>query len=144
MTEKKTRLPSLKNLDKKKEKVETEKVNKLLPNIPRLNITELNEQIHAEAKLVYNKIGIAQGNQNKNTNPEWEIRLEGKIEKTSESAMDGRTCNDISGWKYQKRKANKSESTTGRDKSKDIGEIRETQKILGQRQAIQTNHNLLE
>ena len=35
--------------------VETEKVNKLFPNIPTVNITELNKQIHAWAKLVFEK-----------------------------------------------------------------------------------------
>ena len=34
MTEKKTTLPSLKNQDWKKDKVETEKINKLSMNIP--------------------------------------------------------------------------------------------------------------
>ena len=51
MTEKKTTLPSLSNLDRKKVKVETEKVNKILLNIPKSNITELNGIIYAGAKL---------------------------------------------------------------------------------------------
>ena len=39
-------------------KVETEKINKLLPNIPTDNITKLNELIYAGAKLVCDKIGV--------------------------------------------------------------------------------------
>ena len=36
-------------------KVETENVNKLIPNIPTGNITELNELSYTEAKLVCDK-----------------------------------------------------------------------------------------
>ena len=57
MTEKKTTLPSLRNQDWKKIKIEIEKVNKSLPNIPTSNITELNELIYTSKKLVYNEIG---------------------------------------------------------------------------------------
>ena len=45
MTEKKTSLPSLRNQDLKKVKVETVKLNKLLQNIATCNSTELNEVI---------------------------------------------------------------------------------------------------
>ena len=56
MTEKKTRLPSLRNQKRRKVKVETEKINKLLPNIPKRDITELKELISEGAKLVYDKL----------------------------------------------------------------------------------------
>ena len=45
MTEKKTTLSFLRNQDWKKFKIESKKVNKLLPNIPMRNITEINELI---------------------------------------------------------------------------------------------------
>ena len=67
MTEKKITLPSLRKQDWKKIKIETEKVNKLLPDILMGNITELNELIYAGRKLVCEKIGISQGNPNRNT-----------------------------------------------------------------------------
>ena len=38
--------------------VETETINKLLTNVPLNTITELNELIYAEAKLVSDKIGV--------------------------------------------------------------------------------------
>ena len=57
-SEKKTTLPSLRNQDWKTVKTETEKINKLLTNMSMKNITELNEQINAGAKLVCNKIGV--------------------------------------------------------------------------------------
>ena len=61
MTVKKTTLPSLRNQDWKKVKVETEKVNKLLINIPTNNISEQNDLIHTRGKLIRNKIGIPKG-----------------------------------------------------------------------------------
>ena len=57
MSEKKATLPSLRNQGWKNVKVETEKVNSLLKNIPTDNITELNDLIYAGAKLVGDKIG---------------------------------------------------------------------------------------
>ena len=62
----------------KKVKVETEKVNKLLQNIST-DITKLNELIHAQPKLSCDKIWVPQKNPNRNTKPEWEIRLEGWV-----------------------------------------------------------------
>ena len=55
MTEKKTPLPSPRNQDWKKCKVEIEKVNKFLPNIPTGNITGLNKQIYVGENLVIDK-----------------------------------------------------------------------------------------
>ena len=58
MTEKKTALPSLRSQDRKKVKVEIEKINKLFTIIQTNNITELNELIYAGTKLVCDKIGV--------------------------------------------------------------------------------------
>ena len=60
-------------------KVETEKANKLLPNIPIGNITELNELIYAGVKQVCDKISVPEGKLNINTKSGWEIKLEGQI-----------------------------------------------------------------
>ena len=81
MSEKKTTLPSLRSYDWKKVKVETEKINKLLSNIPTGDIIELNELIYAGARLVCKRIGILLRNLKRNTKPGWEIRLEGQIKK---------------------------------------------------------------
>ena len=62
-----------------KVKVETEKIKKLLSNIPRSNIIELNEPIYAEAKLVCDEIGILLRKSNRNTKFGWEIRLNGQV-----------------------------------------------------------------
>ncbi len=40
-------------------KIETNKINHILPYIPTNNITELNELTYVGAKLVYEKIGIS-------------------------------------------------------------------------------------
>ena len=75
MTEKKTILPFLRNEDLKKCKVETEKVNKLLPNVSTGHNTVLNEIIFAGVKLVYDKIVVPLRNPNRNAKSGWEIRL---------------------------------------------------------------------
>ena len=49
---------SLRNIEWKILKIETDKINPILPYIPTNNITELNELIYAGAKLVCERIGI--------------------------------------------------------------------------------------
>ena len=56
MSEKKTILPSLRNQDWKKDKVETEKFNKLLKHIPTDNLTKLNELFYSGAKVSKDEI----------------------------------------------------------------------------------------
>ena len=58
MNSEKTILPSLRNIEWKTLKIETNKINNILPYIPMNNITELNELIYAGAKLVCENIGI--------------------------------------------------------------------------------------
>ena len=70
MAENETTLISLRNQVWKKVKVETEKVNKLLTNIPTGNTTELNELIYIRTKLVCDKIDVPLRNVNRNTKPE--------------------------------------------------------------------------
>ena len=50
MTEKKTSLPSLRNENGQKVRVETVMIKRLLPNIQTGNITEIIEPIYARAK----------------------------------------------------------------------------------------------
>ena len=54
----KTILPSIRNIEWKRIKTETNKINHILPYIPTNNLTELNELIYAGAKLVCENIGI--------------------------------------------------------------------------------------
>ena len=49
MTDKKSTLPSLRNIEWKNVKKETEKINKILVNISTNNITDLNNLIYAGA-----------------------------------------------------------------------------------------------
>ena len=51
MSEKNTRLPSIRNIDWKTVKAETEKISELITHISAKNTTELNELIYAGAKL---------------------------------------------------------------------------------------------
>ena len=57
MSSEKTTLPSLRNIEWKILKIETNKINHILPYMPTNNITELNELIYAGAKLVCEKTG---------------------------------------------------------------------------------------
>ena len=78
---KKTTLSSLRDQDWKIVNVGTEKVNKLLPNIPAGNITELNELIYAGAKPVCDKISVPLRNKIRNTKSGWKINLEEQLKK---------------------------------------------------------------
>ena len=70
----------------KKVKVETEKVNKTLTYIST-DITELSQLIHEREKLVCDNIDIPLMNQNRNTKPGLEMRLEGQIKKVRQARM---------------------------------------------------------
>ena len=81
-----TTLPSLRNIEWRTLKIETEKINQILPHIPTNNITELNELIYVGEKLVCEKIGILSRRKvnwdpltKKKSKPGWKIRLETQI-----------------------------------------------------------------
>ena len=59
MNSKKTTLPSLRSTEWRTLKIETNKINQVLPYISTNNITELNELIYVGDKLVCEKIGIS-------------------------------------------------------------------------------------
>ena len=79
MNSEKANLPSLRNIEWRTLKIQTNKINQVLPYISTNNITELNELNYAGEKLVYEKIGIPSNNTKKKSKPEWEIRLETQI-----------------------------------------------------------------
>ena len=60
MNSEKTILPSLRNIEWKTLKIETNKINHLLPYIPTNNITELDELIYAGANLFVRILGSPQ------------------------------------------------------------------------------------
>ena len=78
MSSEKTTLPSIRNIEWKTLKIETNKINHVLSYIPTNNITELNELIYAGEKLVCEKTRIPSKNTKKQG---WEIRLETQITK---------------------------------------------------------------
>ena len=86
MSSEKTTLPSLRNIEWKTLKIETNKINHILPYIPTNNIVELNELIYAGAKLVCEKIGIPSKSTKKQSKLGWEIRLETQIKKIRKQA----------------------------------------------------------
>ena len=86
MNSEKTILPSLRNIEWKTLKIETNKINHILPYIPTNNITELNELVYAGAKLVCKNIGIPTKSMKKQQKPGWEFRLESQIKKLRKQA----------------------------------------------------------
>ena len=77
MNNEKTILPSLRNIEWQTLKIETNKLNQVLPYIPTNNITELNELIYAGAKLLCETIGIPlklMKSQNQNRKFDWKRR----------------------------------------------------------------------
>ena len=80
MTEKKTTISQEPRLGKKI-KVETEKMDKLLANIPKDNSSELNELIYAGAKLINDSIDVPLRKPNMNIKPGCEISQEGQVKK---------------------------------------------------------------
>ena len=102
MSSEKTILPSLRNIEWKTLKIETKKINHILPYIPTNNITELNELIYAGGKLVCEKIGIPSKSTKKQSKPGWEIRLETQIKKQRKQArMIRKRGAEISGKKEE-------------------------------------------
>ena len=82
----KNKLPSLRNIEWRTLKAETNKINQILPYISTNNITELNELIYARAKLVWEKIGIPSISAKKQLKPGWESRLETQIKNLRKQA----------------------------------------------------------
>ena len=76
MSSEKTTLPSIRNIEWKTLKIETNKINHILPYIRTNNITELNELIYAGGKFVSEKIGIPSKSTRKQSKSGWGIRLE--------------------------------------------------------------------
>ena len=98
----KTILPSLRNIEWKTLKIETNKINHLLPYITTNNITELNELIYAGAKLFCENIGIPSKSSKKQQKAGWEIRLESQIQKLRKLArMTRKSGAEISGEKKE-------------------------------------------
>ena len=81
MNSEKTTLPSLRNIEWRTVKTETNKINQAQPYISTNNITELNELIDARKKLVFEKIRIPSKSAKKESKPGWEIRLKTQIKK---------------------------------------------------------------
>ena len=79
-----TTLPSLRNIEWRILKKETNRINQMLPYISTNNISELNDLIYAGAKLVCEKIGVPSKSTKKQSKPGGEVRLEIQIKKIYE------------------------------------------------------------
>ena len=70
---------SLRNIEWRTLKTETNRINQMLPYISTNNISDLNDPIYAGAKLVCEKIGVPSKSTKKQSKPGWEVRLETQI-----------------------------------------------------------------
>ena len=113
MKSEKITLPSLRDIEWRTLKIETNKINQTLPYITTNDITELNELIYAGAKLVCEKIGVPSKSTKKQSKPGWEIRLETQIKKTTKTDQNGKTERSWNKWeKSGKDNTRKNNSTT--------------------------------
>ena len=87
----KTTLPSLRNIEWRTLKTETNRINQMLPYVSTNNISELNDLIYAGAKLVCEKIGIPSKCTKKQSKPGWEVRLKTQIKKSTKTSPNGKT-----------------------------------------------------
>ena len=138
MNSEKTILPSLRNIEWKTLKTETNKINHILPYIPTNNITELNELIYAGAKLVCANSGIPSKSTKKQSKPGWEIRLETQIKKTTKTSPTDKKERDWNKRKEGTGNMGESNSTTWGNKPESTGQRRKTKQISTKGKAIQT------
>ena len=82
----KTILPSIRNIERRTLKTETNKINQIIPYISTNNITELNDLIYAGEKLVCEKNGVPTKITKKPSKPGWEVRLETQIKNLRKQA----------------------------------------------------------
>ena len=88
MNSEKTTLPSLRNIEWRIIRAETNNVNQVLTYISTNNITELNELIQAGAKLFCEKVGIPSETKKEKSKPGWEFRPETQIKKSTETGKN--------------------------------------------------------
>ena len=88
----KTTFPSLRNIEWRTLKTETNKINQILPYISTNNITELNDLIYAGAKLVCEK------STKKPSKPGSEFRLETQIKESTKTGQNGKAERSWNMW----------------------------------------------
>ena len=91
MNRKKINLPSLRNIEWRTVKVQTNKLNQVLTYISTNNITELNELIYAGADLICEKTGIPSKRTKEKLKPGWEFRLETQVKKSTKTGKNDKT-----------------------------------------------------
>ena len=142
MSSEKTILPSLRNIEWKTLKIETEKINHILPYI-LIYLTELNELIYAGVKLVCEKIWIPAKSTKKQSNPGWEIRLETQIKKNlqKQARMIRKRGAKISGKKEQATWGKNNSTTWGNKLAKEgrLKRYRQRVKQYRQNRTFQNN-----
>ena len=143
MNSKKTNLPSLRNIEWRTLKTETNKINHILPYISTNNITELNELISVGAKLVCEKIGTPSISTKKRSKPGWEIRLETQVKNLRKQAkMVKQKDPGICGKRMEKTTREKIIVQLGEINQKVSSERRKTKEIPTKGKTIQTKQDI--
>ena len=140
MNGEKTTLPSLRNVEWKTVKKETNKINQVIPYISTNNITELNELIYAGVKLVWERIGILSKIKKKKSKPAREIRLETQIKYLRKQAKMIKQRKNAGTSRNKKEMATqeKNNSTTWGNKPENTGDGRNLKEISTKGKTIQT------
>ena len=141
MNSEKTILPSLRNIEWKTLKIETNKINHILPYTPTNNITELNELIYAGAKLVCENIGIPSKSTKKQQKLGWEIRLKSQIKKLRKQARMMKRGAEISGEEGTGNMGKNNNITWG-NKPENTGQRRKIKEISTKGKTIQTKQDI--
>ena len=144
MSSEKITLPSLRNIEWRIVKAETNKVNHVLAYISTNNITELNELIYAGEKLVGKKIGIPSKSTKEKSKPGWEFQQETQIKKSAKTDKNDKTKERRWNNSEQKRKDNtgKTYNTSWGNKPESTGEIRKINEISTKSKTIdKTGHS---
>ena len=107
----KTTLPSLRNIEWRIVKMETNKINEVLLYISTNNITKLNELIYSGAKLVSKKIEVPLKSKKKKSKLGGEIRLEIQIKNLRKLAKMIKQWKDAGIHRNKKEKATQEKIT---------------------------------
>ena len=98
----KNKLPSLKNVPKKKLLEETAKVNKVLSKFKTHSITKTNELFYTRAFVVTNRLGVKIDKVTGRKEPMWKKRLQNKTKELRKdlSQLEASKDKDISNFRH--------------------------------------------
>ena len=139
----KTTLLSLRNIEYRTLKTETNRINQMLPYISTNDITELNDLIYAGVKLVYEKIGVPTKKYEETVKTRMGSSTGNPDKKSTKTSQNGKTERSWNRWEENwKDNTRKNNSTTWGNKPEGSGERRETKKISIKGKTLQTKQDI--